>query len=84
MAITNAGKWLQATVSTGAIGIRTAASILRREGYKVSVQSMGMQVTRYGTIKMSLIDVRPTETQTNTNYAEKILLSHVSELSESL
>ena len=30
--IVNDGRWAQATASTGAIGIRTVAAILRREG----------------------------------------------------
>ena len=57
MAIVNQGNWCQATVSTNAVGIRTAASILRREGYKVSVSSMGNQVTSLGLMKMTLISI---------------------------
>lgn len=79
--IVNEGRWCQATVSTGATGIRTAASILRREGYQVSVGSMGNQVTRLGVLKMSMINVRP-GTNPDTFPVSDILRCHVIELRE--
>ena len=79
--IVNQGSWCQASVPSGAIGIRTAASILRREGYKVSVGSMGTQVTRLGILKMTMIDIRP-GTNPDTFSASDILRCHVIELRE--
>ena len=74
--ITNQGRWCQATISSGAIGIRTVASILRREGYKVAVGSMGNQVTNVGLVKMTLIDIRP-GTNPDTFPVSDILRCHV-------
>ena len=79
--IVNDGRWCQATISTGAIGIRTVASILRREGYKVAVGSMGNQVTNVGLVKMTLIDIHP-GTHPDTFPVSDILRCHVIELRE--
>ena len=79
MGIVNQGSWCQASVSTGTAGIRTASSILKREGYQVSVSSMGMQVTHVGLIKMSLINVRPGQ-HDDTFGASAILRSYIPEL----
>lgn len=88
MAITNSGNWCQATVSTGAVGIRTATNILRRCGFKVVTSSMGLQVTSVGSIKMTLIDIRPgsehcgvcSEKHGDTFCATKVLQNHIPEL----
>ena len=82
MMIVNDGRWAQATVPSGAVGTRTAALILRREGYKVSVGSMGNQVTQLGTMKMTLIDIRP-GTNPDTFPVSDILRCHVLELRNS-
>lgn len=77
--IVNQGNWCQASVSTGALGIRTATAILRREGYKVTVCSLGSQVTQLGTMKRTIIDVRPGSHE-DTFGATDILRCHVLEL----
>ena len=83
MAIVNQGNWCQATVSTGAVGIRTAAAILRRQGYKVSTSSIGNQVTNLGLIKMTLVNVMPGQNE-DTFGASEVLRSHIPELSENV
>ena len=80
--IVNQGKWVQATVSTGALGIRTAAAILRREGYQVSTSSLGNQVTELGIIKTTLIDIRP-GSNPDTFPVSDILRCHILELRNS-
>ena len=77
--IINQGNWCQATVSTGAVGIRTAASILRRGGYHVRTLAMGNQVTLLGVIKSTLIDVRP-GINGDTFGVSAVLRSHIPEL----
>ena len=79
--ITNNGKWCQAMVSTGAIGIRTVASILRREGYNVAIGSIGNQDTNVGLVKMTLINILP-GTNPDTFPVSDILRCHVIELRE--
>ena len=77
--IVNQGNWCQATVSTNTLGIRTAASILRREGYKVSVSSMGNQVTSLGMMKMTLISISKGN-HDDTFEVSDILRNHILEL----
>lgn len=57
--IINNGFWCQATIETGAPGLRTACSVLRRLGYVVRTSSLGRQITSLGSIKATMIDVRP-------------------------
>ncbi len=59
MNIVNNGNWCQITHETGAPSIRTVTSILRRDGYTVTVSAMGMQITQLGRMRLTLIDVRP-------------------------
>lgn len=56
--VTTGNTWQQEwyETSTGHAGVR--ARQLRKLGYRVSSQSMGAQVTRVGTVKMTLVDVR--------------------------
>lgn len=77
--ITNRGTWCQACVSTGAIGIRTATAILRREGYHVAVSAMGNQVTPVGVLKMTLLSIYPGGHQ-DTSDVTAILEAHIPEL----
>ena len=81
MAIVNDGRWCQATVSTGALGLRTATAILRREGYRVGTSAMGNQVTDVGVIKLTLIDIQP-GTNPDTFPTSDVLRSHIPELRE--
>ena len=83
MAIVNQGNRCQASVSTGAVGIRTAASILRRMGYRVSTAAMGNQVTNYGLLKMTLINIGKGSNE-DTFGATEVLRCHIPELRESL
>lgn len=80
MSIINQGNWAQVAVSTNAVGIRTAASILRRLGYRVKTFSMGMQVTEHGLLKMTMIDVRRGEKNEDTFEVTDILKCHIPEL----
>lgn len=77
--IVNEGRWCQASVSTGAVGIRTATAILRREGYRVFTSSMGNQVTSLGTLKTTMIDIRPGN-HPDTFSVSDILRCHILEL----
>ena len=79
MGITNAGTWCQACVSTNALGIRTATSILRRLGYVVHTSSLGRQVTDLGVIKMTLINVR-VGSNPDTRTVSQVLWTHIPEL----
>ena len=79
MAIVNQGNWCQASVSTGAPGIRTASAILKREGYQVRVVSLGHQVTSLGTMKLTMLDIRK-GTHEDTCDVTDILRAHIPEL----
>jgi hypothetical protein len=83
MAIVNTGNWLQAAVSTGATGLRTATAILRRQGYQVTTSSMGNQVTNLGVLKMTMINVGKGN-QEDTFEVTHILRCHIPELRENL
>lgn len=50
---------IQEWYETGAKDARQRASALRKLGYKVATQAMGSQVTPVGTVKMTLLDIRP-------------------------
>ena len=79
MAIVNQGNWCQASVFTGTVGIRTAALVLRRAGYNVSVSSLGNQITEMGTLKMTMLSINPGSHE-DTFGASEILRSHIPEL----
>ena len=74
--IVNTGNFCQASCPTGSVGIRAAAKILRRLGYRVNVSSMGFQRTSVGTVKLTMIDVRRGE-NADTLDASKIIRTHV-------
>ena len=59
MTIVNSGNFCQVSLPSGESCIRTICHILRQFGWQVKTWSMGMQVTRMGTIKLTMIDVRP-------------------------
>ena len=50
--------FLQESYETGSEAIRARASELRKLGYRVIVSSMGLQLTRYGLIKLTMITVQ--------------------------
>ena len=51
--------WIQEWYQTGEAQIKQRATDLRRRGYRVTVSPMGSQATQLGTMKMSLLDIRP-------------------------
>jgi hypothetical protein len=51
--------WIQESYETGDPDIKARASTLRKLGYRVSVSSMGSQVTPVGTVRMTMVDIRP-------------------------
>ena len=51
--------WIQEWYETGDPTLKVRARDLRRLGYRASVSSMGEQVTQYGRVKSSLLDIRP-------------------------
>jgi len=55
----NQGHWCQETYETSAPGIRKRAADLRKRGYRVTVSSMGNQVTRYGIVKLTMLTILP-------------------------
>jgi hypothetical protein len=55
----NNGRWCQASYETASRDAGRRAKQLRQLGYQVSVSSLGPQVTRVGTIKTTLVDIRP-------------------------
>ena len=57
--IVNNGNWCQVSLPSGEPCIRVITSILRRFGYAVRTSSIGMQVTRVGSIRLTLVDIRP-------------------------
>jgi len=57
--IVNNGSFCQVALPSGEPCIRTIASILRRYGFIVKTWAMGRQVTNVGTIRLTMIDVRP-------------------------
>ena len=56
---TRGRNWIQESYETGDPSIKTRAKQLRSRGYRVATSSMGPQVTQYGVVKMTLLDVRP-------------------------
>ena len=55
----NQGSWCQESWDTGNPGIRARVRDLRKRGHQVITSSMGYQVTRLGSMKMTMIDIRP-------------------------
>jgi hypothetical protein len=51
--------WIQEWYETGSAEMRQRAAKLRQQGYRVTVQNMGSQVTQLGSLKLSLLDIRP-------------------------
>ena len=55
----NTGNWCQESYETASRDAGRRARQLRRAGYEVRVEGMGLQVTRLGSLKLTLVDVRP-------------------------
>ncbi len=53
------GLWTQESYETATGFARKRASQLRKLGYKVTVFSLGSQVTKLGLIKTTMVDIRP-------------------------
>ena len=51
--------WIQEWYETGDPDLKTRARELRARGYRVHSESMGSQVTQWGRLKMTLLDIRP-------------------------
>lgn len=62
----NHGSWCQETYESASRQAGRRARQLRQLGYRVSVSTLGPQVTRYGVVKMTLVDVRPGSAQADT------------------
>jgi hypothetical protein len=56
---TNHGDWCQEFYETAARTSAKRARQLRKAGYRVTVSALGPQVTRVGTVKMTMVDIRP-------------------------
>lgn len=50
--------WIQESYETGDPELRARASDLRRRGYHVRSVSLGSQVTQYGRVKITMLDIR--------------------------
>lgn len=55
----NQGKWCQETYETASRDAAKRAKQLRELGYHVTVSSLGSQVTPLGSMKLTMVDVRP-------------------------
>lgn len=55
----NAGSWCQESYCTMSRDAARRAKALRAAGYQVAVFPMGPQVTPVGTVKLTMVDVRP-------------------------
>jgi hypothetical protein len=51
--------WIQESYETAAHETRTRASTLRKQGYRVISQSLGPQVTPVGSVRITMLDIRP-------------------------
>lgn len=56
---TRGRNWIQESYETGDPDIKRRAKQLRALGYRVLSSSLGSQVTQYGRVKMTLLDIRP-------------------------
>ena len=59
LGIVNQGTWCQESWETSSNQARIRAQELKSEGYYVTVGSMGMQVTQYGTMKLTMVNIKP-------------------------
>jgi len=59
MDVVNAGSWCQESYETASKDAGRRARQLRKQGYVVVVGSIGPQVTPLGTIKTTLVTIRP-------------------------
>ena len=71
----NQGSWCQEWYETASRDAGKRARALRKVGYRVSVASMGSQVTDVGHIKMTLVDIRPGDNADTANLPEVKLAS---------
>lgn len=55
----NSGRWCQESYETASRDAGRRAKELRAAGYQVVVSAMGLQVTRLGLLKLTLVDIRP-------------------------
>ena len=55
----NQGNWCQESYESASGDARKRATQLRRAGYRVTVCSLGSQVTGVGLVTMTLVDIRP-------------------------
>ena len=55
----NAGRWCQESYETASRDAGRRAKQLRKLGYQVSVSAMSFQVTPLGSLKLTLVDIRP-------------------------
>jgi hypothetical protein len=63
----NPGNWCQESYCTLSRDAGRRAKQLRQAGYQVTVCPMGMQVTPVGSVKMTLVDIRPGVNSDTTN-----------------
>ena len=59
LGVVNTGRWCQETYETVTRDAGKRARQLRSLGYAVHVAAMGPQVSPLGTLKMTLVDIRP-------------------------
>jgi len=59
MSVVNNGRWCQESYETASRDAGRRARQLRELGYAVTVSSLGPQVTPLGSIRTTLIDIRP-------------------------
>ena len=60
---TNSGSWCQEMYETTSRQAGKRAKQLRVKGYQVIVSALGMQVTKSGLIKLTMVDIRPGKNQ---------------------
>lgn len=58
MSQVNTGNWCQETYETGTGEAARRAKQLRSLGYVVVCSAMGLQVTKVGLVKLTLVDIR--------------------------
>lgn len=64
----NNGNWAQEWYETSTGDAKKRAYRLRRAGYRVSLQAMGPVVTGAGVVKMTLVDIRPSQLVGDTSH----------------
>lgn len=55
----NAGRWCQEHYESASRHAARRARELRKAGYAVTVAPQGLQVTGVGTVRMTMVDIRP-------------------------